>query len=73
MEARISRMTFETMRTRKSFSLIPHESIVLESVRILPRIHVNIKRRIKIISVYYLSILSSELRQDGPVIHGFLP
>jgi len=34
----MSELTFETMRTRKSFSLIPHESIVLSSVKILPGI-----------------------------------
>lgn len=28
--------TFETMRTKKSFSLKPHDSRVLSSVRILP-------------------------------------
>ena len=70
----ILEMTFETIRTRKSFSLIPHESIVLSSVKILPKMHVSIKRKIKkIIHANHLSILSSELQQDGPVIHRFLP
>lgn len=29
-------VTFETMSTRKSFSLIPHDSMVLSSVSIFP-------------------------------------
>lgn len=37
LEKRIWPHTFETIRTRKSFSLIPNDSMVLSSVRILPR------------------------------------